>query len=571
MSNNYQVLAKVIMKQEKDVRAATMKEDDYFEYFAIQLIMKKYDLDDREIEDGLTDGGNDGGCDGLYLFVNNDLIHDDNTDVEKYKKGVNISLHIIQCKNTTGFSEDTIMKWKTLSGNLLNLESDYSNYQKRYSERVLEKMELFRNIYLNLIRKAPKLSIYYHYATFSTEVHPNLLAQASELEASTKKLFPSASVAIEFITSEKIIELYNAHENSEHLLICKEVMNASEEQEYITLTTLPNYYRFITDDEGKLIRHIFEYNVRDYQGKVAVNKQIEETLENGIKQEDFWWLNNGVTILAKSVQQQSGKHLSITEPEIVNGLQSSSEIYSYFARDNSRLETDGRALLVRIIVPKTEESRDHIILATNSQTSIPKSSLRATDIIHRNIEQFFKSKGLYYDRRKNYYKNLGMPIDKIISIPFLSQCLMATILAQPDYARARPSTLLEKDATYKKLFNAKTNLQCYYIIASIGRLVANSIKQEPKYTASERTNILFATLFYYVACLVGTVQITIGLIEKIELEKLNSTDVIVCADKVLDIFRAQGGNDKTAKNSVFTKALIVSFNKEMVKKNTKQA
>ena len=83
MSNNYQALAKVIMKQEKDVRAATMKEDDYFEYFAIQLIMKKYDLDDREIEDGLTDGGNDGGCDGLYLFVNNDLIHDDNTEKVK--------------------------------------------------------------------------------------------------------------------------------------------------------------------------------------------------------------------------------------------------------------------------------------------------------------------------------------------------------------------------------------------------------------------------------------------------------------------------------------------------------
>lgn len=429
MSNNSQVVAKSIMEQEKNERAAAMKEDDYFELFAIQLIMKKYDLDDQEIEDGLTDGANDGGCDGLYLFVNNDLIHDDNTDVEKYKKGVDVSLHIIQCKNTTGFSEDTIMKWKTLSENLLSLENDYSKYRQRYSERVLEKMELFRNIYLNLIRKSPKLFIYYHYATFSTEVHPNLLEQASELEKNTKRLFPAASVAVEFITSEKIVELFNAHKNEERLLTCKEVMNASEEQEYIALTTLPNYYRFITDDEGKLVRHIFEYNVRDYQGKVAVNKQIAETLENGIKQEDFWWLNNGVTILAKSVQQQSGKHLSITEPEIVNGLQSSSEIYSYFTRDKSKLDQDDRALLVRIIVPKTEESRDHIILATNSQTSIPKSSLRATDIIHRNIEQYFKSKGLYYDRRKNYYKNLGMPIDKIISIPFLSQCLMSTILA----------------------------------------------------------------------------------------------------------------------------------------------
>ncbi len=560
MSNNDQVLIKVVIQQEKNERAPEMKEDDYFGRFTSQLIMRKYDLNDSEIEEGFTDGSLDGGCDGIFLLVNDDLIHLDTTDFEKYKKGAEISLHLIQTKNTNGFSENTIMKWKTFSDNLLSLEADYSQFTDRYNNLVLDKMDMFRNVYLSLIRKAPKLSIFFHYATTATDIHPNLYAQAEELQNIVKTHFPSANVIVDLITAGRLLELYNSHEDSERLLVCKDIMNASADQEYITLSTLPDYYRFITDEQGNLVRHIFESNVRDYQGNVTVNKQIQETLESENAQEDFWWLNNGVTILAKSVQQQSGKHLHIIEPEIVNGLQSSSEIYSYFSKDNRRLDVDKREILIRVIVPKSEESRDHIILATNSQTSIPKSSLRATDMIHRNIEQYFKSKGLYYDRRKNYYKNLGKPIDKIVSIPFLGQCLMATLLAQPDYARARPSTLLEKDVTYRKLFNSKTNLQSYYNITYIGKYVLNAIRQEPKFSPSERTNIQFATLFYYVSCLVGNTKMNASMIEAIDLNSLKNEDVINCADMVLAIYKSMGGTDKVAKNSEFTTALIDSIN-----------
>ena len=554
MPNNDQIVARSSMGQEKK---------DYFEIFASQLIMKKYDLDDNEISSGITDGANDGGCDGIFLFVNGEYIQDEDIDPQKYKRSVSIELHIIQSKNTTGFSEDAIMKWKTLTSNVLNLESNYNNFNSRYSEIVLEKMDLFRKVYLNLIRKAPELSISYHYATFATEIHTNIQAQADELIRIAQGL-PSAKINVDFITAGKLTELFNEHENSEHLLNCTEVMNASEDQEYIVLSTLPSYFYFITGEDGKLIRHIFEYNVRDYQGKVTVNEQIRTTLENGTPQENFWWLNNGVTILAKDVKQQSGKHLILTEPEIVNGLQSSNEIYSYFIRDKSRLDSDDRCILIRIIVPKTEESRDHIILATNSQTQIPKASLRATDIIQRNIEQYFKSKGLYYDRRKNYYKNIGMPIDNIISISFLSQCLMATILQQPDYARARPSTLLEKDATYRKLFDTKTNLQSYYNIAYIGKMVCDVIKHEQKYNASEKTNIQFGTLFYYVSRLVGSTNITNKAIEKININSLDPSAIISCADIVLEQFKAMGGTDKIAKNSDFTKALKLVYENERI-------
>ena len=80
-------------------------------------------------------------------------------------------------------------------------------------------------------------------------------------------------------------------------------------------------------------------------------------------------------------------------------------------------EDKERSVLIRIIVTEKAEERDRIIKATNFQTSIPPASLRATERLQRDIEEYFLHNGLYYDRRKNYYKNIGKPQDKIVSIP----------------------------------------------------------------------------------------------------------------------------------------------------------
>ena len=112
----------------------------------------------------------------------------------------------------------------------------------------------------------------------------------------------------------------------------------------------------------------------------------------------------------------TNRQLSIDNPEVVNGLQTSREIYNYFSESKDKLNNESRNVLVRFIVPDSEEIRDDIIFATNNQTNIPKSSLRVTDPIHLQIEMYCKTRGLYYDRRKNYYKNLKKKATDIIRI-----------------------------------------------------------------------------------------------------------------------------------------------------------
>ena len=107
---------------------------------------------------------------------------------------------------------------------------------------------------------------------------------------------------------------------------------------------------------------------------------------------------------------------------------------------------------------------------------------------------YLKNKGLFYDRRKNYYKNQGKDREKIISISFLGQCLITLFLKKPDFARARPSTILMDDNTYKKIYNFKRDLEVFYKVALIGRKIEKFIKKSTKYERTERQDILFYVL-----------------------------------------------------------------------------
>ena len=68
----------------------------------------------------------------------------------------------------------------------------------------------------------------------------------------------------------------------------------------------------MTDQKGELRRQIFEANVRDYQGAVEVNKAIMESLHENDSKDEFWWLNNGITIVATEAPL-TGKMLTILD------------------------------------------------------------------------------------------------------------------------------------------------------------------------------------------------------------------------------------------------------------------
>ena len=503
MSNNDKIILDQVLEQKRQELAPDLNDTSYFEVFTSEQVFKDYDMSYHELQSGIVGNGGDGGIDSIYVFVNGDLVQED-TDFASLKKNVTIELFIIQSKTSPKFSEDVLDKFVAVTEDLLDLSHPISSYTSTYNEGLLKTVEFFRNAYELLAARFPSISVNYFYVSKGVEVHPNVQRKVSRLQSAVKNLFTSSIFNFKFLGARELLELARKSPKTTYSLVLAENPVSSDgEVGFICLVGLSDYFKFVTDENGKQLKQIFEANVRDYQGSTQVNEQIQDSLESSIG-EDFWWLNNGVTILA-SQATQSGKTLKIENPEVVNGLQTSTEIVNYFSKANSK--SDSRKILVRVIVPEKPESRDHIIKATNSQTSIPLSSLRATHKIHRDIEEYFRSHGLYYDRRKNYYKNEGKPIDKIVSIPSLAQAVMSVFLQQPDDARARPSSLLKQDDDYNRLFNPEYPINLYLFCVLVTRKVDAFLRSEMTILPSkDRNNLRFYIAMYVVAITTGSIQ-----------------------------------------------------------------
>ena len=549
MTNN-QVLLRECIKQEFSEATIYANESVYFEHFAASQVLKDYNLSDTEIDDGNTGGGCDGGCDNIYLFLNGEIVTFDQVESLSAARGSVLELCIVQAKNEFGFGEDAIMKWKAVSSNLLSISNTLESYKGRYNEKTIESFGLFKDSVTKLFRSQVKIVFRYYYVTLANEVHLNVTQQAEELKGMVNQIYPSAKVEVEFIGADKLMELYNSDSETRLNLDFAGQLISLSQKDFIGLVKLGTYYRFITNEKNEIRKNFFEANVRDYQGHNSVNNQIAETLEYQT-QEDFWWLNNGVTMLSSDITFLTQTSLQIVDPEIVNGQQTSREIYNYFSRNHEKIDTDERTVLVRIIHPNSEESRDNIIFATNNQTAIPKASLRVTDPIHLQIEMYLRNRGLYYDRRKNYYKNQKKKSADIVGVPFLAQCLISILLRKPDFARARPSTLLIEDHTYSTLYDKNNPLEAYYKAAMLGKMVYKNLSLSVEIAPPEKGDIMFYVLYGIVAKTLNKKQISFSELANFDLSAVTEETINAVKTTIFNKYKELGGSGKIVKNSSF--------------------
>ena len=422
-----------------------------------------------------------------------------------------------------------------------------------YNDALVECIRRFRLVHQQLAAKFPLLKTSFYYASKGEQVNDNVARKVEKLEAVLKHHFPSAEFEFNFLGASALLALARRVPQTTYTLALAENPISSEGQVgFVCLVRIRDFFAFIRDDQGALQRQIFEANVRDYQGRTVVNDEIQQSLQEQ-HAEDFWWLNNGITIIAGKASQ-SGKTLSIEDPQIVNGLQTSTEIFEYCKKFNT--DADDRKVLVRVIVPSEQESRHRIIKATNSQTAVQHASLRATDKIHRDIEEFFRSKGLFYDRRKNFYKNEGKPRDKIIGIPHLAQAVMATLLRRPDTARARPSSLLKEDEDYNKIYSEAYPIQLYYACAEATRRVEAYLKTtDSDLPTKDRNNLRFYVTMHAAAVLAGKPTPTAKDLAELDVSKLDDERIKSSLDIVKSEYHALGGTDQVAKGSSLLEAI----------------
>jgi hypothetical protein len=545
MASNDKIILDQVLHQQRQAIASSLEPATYFEVFTAEQILKDYDLSYDELEAGIVAGGGDGGIDAFYVFINGELLHED-SDFSELKKNIAVEVYIIQSKTGVGFTEAALEKFIGVTDELFDLSRPLSGLESVYNSSLLEAVERFRGVYQTLASRFPRLRLAYYYSTKGDTVHPNVQRKVPKLEAVVKRHFSAAQFDFLFLGARELLELARRMPTTSYdLKLSENPISSSGAVAFVCLVSLRDFSSFITDSQGHLIRHIFEANVRDYQGKTQVNEEIQASLQQR-GAEDFWWLNNGITVLA-SKATQSGKTITLENPEVVNGLQTSTEIYTYFTTCNT--ESEARNLLVRIIVPTQGESRDRIIRATNSQTAIPPASLRATDKIHRDIEEYLRPFGFYYDRRKNFYKNEGKPINKIVSIPELAQAVMAIVLQRPDMARARPSSLIKRDEEYRKLFNSTYPIEVYRVCVDVLKRTGEYLNALTGLSASDKTNLKFYVAMAAARIALEKSEPSIQELSDLAITKIDERTLKTAFALANSFYDALGRTDQVAKGS----------------------
>lgn len=568
MSTNDPIILTKTLSAQLIESGLEVSEDSFFNRFCVEQILKDFELSQDELTEGIVDGGDDGGIDGIFSFVNREPLAQD-AGPESFGRNPLFEIYIVQSKNKDSFGDLAVQKVTNSLRDLLDLSKEIDTLRIKYNPALLEAMDLFRTKYLEAASRHPALTIHFRYCSKgdTAQVHPKVHHEMETLQNVVKGHFSHANVTCLLLGARELLTESRREKSYTLQLSVLEVPLSRGNSNYVVLTSLKDYSSFVKDNEGKLRSYLFDSNVRDFQGRVTVNKDIMESLK-AEDEIDFWWLNNGVTILASNASI-AGKRMSLDNVQIVNGLQTTQTIHNYMSSKGEGSTTDSeKSVLVRIIVTSDPIVRDKIIKATNSQTAIPAAYLRASDRIQRDIEQYFQSEGWYYDRRKNYYRNVGKPLARIVGIPLLAQAMAAIVYKEPHIARARPASLGKNDESYNKIFASQTPLKAYLNCIKIVRKFDSVIRAGTlNSTLQERFNFKLHSVLVTVCRYLQSTTFDARQVAEADFDKIDNNLCATCIDSTVLLARksAQANSwsiERVAKNSEFVAKLIRSLSSE---------
>lgn len=155
---------------------------------------------------------------------------------------------------------------------------------------------------------------------------------------------------------------------------------------------------------------IFDSNIREYLGQAGrVNKRIIQTLKSDEDRNNFFYYNNGITIICDEIKadriegssENNYRTFTIVNPQIVNGCQTVSSI-EHVLKDEpeSQIEEKYRNVFVMAKIlelpedsHRSKELRDSIVRFNNSQNGIDEKSFEALDNKFKRIQIEFEKRG----------------------------------------------------------------------------------------------------------------------------------------------------------------------------------
>ncbi|MGB5962770.1 MAG: AIPR family protein [Coleofasciculaceae cyanobacterium] len=475
------------------------REDIDLEKFGNYCVFYSRQTYDKFNIDNVHVGGNkDTGLDGIGILVGGDLIDAETEDDidQKFDKENRLDVKFIftQVKNENEF------KRKDILDTFYAVRDFFSkNPTRQRNLQVKKKAKLALHLldkYKLKIRDKPICTIYFitNARNLPSPAIQKLIKQQecelkNQCEYSFKKveLFPwgcddlervyrttRLQVETTVLSTTALIDLVGKKENT--------VVIQGVKKAFIGNFRFSEFKKIIMDEEENIRPFIFYDNIRGFLGNDnAVNHQIKATLESENRNR-FAILNNGVTIIASEVLDQSQHEIRITDYQIVNGCQTSYVLYNWYKEQYKQKHIDLDAIIIPVKIIETSDSevRNAIIKATNSQTEVQKELLLALSEFPKKLEDFYKYQNsqhnLYYERRPGQYNNDSNIKNKlIIKIGDQIKTFAAMFLDLPHQVRYKQSLI---DKIPSEIFLEKHKPIPYYTSSLASYRLEELVRQD---------------------------------------------------------------------------------------------
>ena len=417
-------------------------------------------IDYDDLIDGIMGDGGDEGIDHCYIFCNGNFITSDEYPLNKES---HIKVKFFQAKKESGFSTDGFRKTKEGIEEIFDLSLTIQDFKLLGANQdILDKAKLIRSLFrqANLLGAKFTCEVYYITAAIENSVSSKIKHLEQELHKNNLGIeyvfhYWGAQDLLELIkTTDESIELKF---NSQPLEIKEKGVNTHGFSGFVSGNDL---VQALVDDEGQFKSHLTEGNVRFFLGEdKKINSSIIEAAVDSQKAENFWAMNNGLTIIGESIAPLGNNQYSIKNPQIVNGCQTIHCLYhAYLQKDNLPATLK---VFVKLVHTVEIDVQTDIISATNSQNPVKGVSLKANDDIQRNIEKHLKKSELFYERRENYYKRQGYTGNKVIGLLKMAQIMHTVVNKESIAALNDMSKLFETQEKYNSIFHNSADYDIY--------------------------------------------------------------------------------------------------------------
>jgi len=224
------------------------------------------------------------------------------------------------------------------------------------------------------------------------------------------------------------------------------------------------------DSEGA----IFDLNIRRYLGAHgAVNSDILDTCSSPESSYEFWFLNNGLTIVCDSFDAATdpdNPHIKLKNMQIVNGCQTAATLA--IAAKEGTLAPDVR-VMARVYETADRGLVERIVLTTNNQNRISSRDLRDNGAVQQDLERAFANHGYLYERKARQYDEATVDATKIVANELAAQFYLAVVMRNPADARGRKYKIWSEH--YTRIFSGAVS-ELYLIAFLLGRAVSTYIR-----------------------------------------------------------------------------------------------